>query len=142
MKNVWVSLLSLLLLGARARLYSQENRGAIVGKVTDSTGAVGACTRLTVRKKGGGVACGTTTDASGTYTVPDLLAGIYTVIAVKEGFKTYQATGVRLLSSQTARQDVVLQVGGATQTVNVAAQVQLVQTDSPTVGGTLGVREL
>src|SRR5439155_5419548 len=63
-------------------------------------------------------------------------------IGVKERFKGYQATGVRLLSSQTARQDVVLQVGGTTQTVNVAAQVQLVQTDSPTVGGTLGVREL
>src|SRR6266699_5819961 len=128
MKGIWLSLLSLVLLGASARLYSQEIRGSIVGNVTDSTGAVVPGTRITVRNEGTGIASVTTTDASGTYTVPDLLAGIYTVIAVKEGFKTYQATGVRLLSSQTARQDVVLQVGGTTQTVNVAAQVQLVQT--------------
>jgi hypothetical protein len=142
MKGIGLSLLSLVLLGANAWLYSQEIRGSIVGNVTDTSGAAVPGTHITVRNEGTGIASVTTTGASGTYTVPDLLAGTYTVIAVKEGFKTYQATGVRLLSSQTARQDVVLQVGGTTQTVNVAAQVQLVQTDSPTVGGTLETREL
>ncbi len=64
------------------------------------------------------------------------------MIAVKEGFKTFQATGIRLLSYQTARQDVVLQVGAIVQTVEVSGHAQLVQTDSPTVGGTLATREL
>jgi hypothetical protein len=142
MKSITLSLLSLVLLGASAPLYSQEIRGSIVGNVTDPSGAAVPLAHITVRNEGTGIASVTTTGASGTYTVPDLLAGTYTVIAVKEGFKTYQATGVRLLSSQTARQDVVLQVGGTTQTINVAAEAHLVQTDSPTVGGTLEAREL
>ena len=37
---------------------------------------------------------------------------------------------------------MVLQIGGGTQTVEVSAHAQLVQTDSPTVGGTLQTREL
>ena len=123
-------------------LYGQNIRGSIVGNVTDSSGAAVPGTRITVKNEGTGIESKTTTDASGTYTVPDLLAGIYMVIVVKEGFKTYQATGVRLLSSQTARQDVVLQVGGVVQTVEVSAHPQVVQTDSPTVGGTLETREM
>ena len=62
--------------------------------------------------------------------------------AVKEGFRTFQANGVQLLSSQTARQDVVLQVGAVVQTLEVAGHAQLVQTDSPTIGGTIATREL
>jgi carboxypeptidase family protein len=142
MRGIWLSLLSLFLLGASVALYGQEIRGSIVGNVTDSTGAAVPGTQITIKNEGTGIVYKTTTDASGTYTVPDLLAGVYTVIAVKEGFSTYQATGVRLLSSQTARQDVVLQIGTITQTVEVSAHAQLVQTDAPTVGGTLETREI
>jgi len=142
MKSLHLTGLSILLMGASVALYGQEIRGSIVGNVTDASGAAVPGTRVTVRNEGTGIASATTTDASGTYTVPDLLAGMYTVIAVKEGFKTYQATGIRLLSSQTARQDIVLQVGAVVQTLEVFAHAQLVQTDSPTVGGTLQIHEL
>ena len=142
MKSLHLTGLSILLMGASVALYGQEIRGSIVGNVTDASGAAVPGTRVTVRNEGTGIASATTTDASGTYTVPDLLAGMYTVIAVKEGFKAYQATGIRLLSSQTARQDIVLQVGAVVQTLEVFAHAQLVQTDSPTVGGTLQIHEL
>src|SRR2546428_419304 len=39
MKSIGLSLLSLVFLGASARLYGQEIRGSIVGNVTDSSGA-------------------------------------------------------------------------------------------------------
>jgi hypothetical protein len=141
-KDILFLILTLLLLSASFVLYGQEIRGSIVGNVTDPTHAAIPGAQITVRNEGTGIEYKTTTDTTGTYTVPDLLAGTYTVIAVKEGFKAYQATGVRLLSSQTARQDVVLQVGTIMQKVEVTAHAQLVQTDSPTVGGTLQVREL
>ena len=111
LKCFWLLSLALLWLSAGGALYGQEIRGSIVGNVTDSSGAAVPQTQIKVKNEGTGIESKTTTDGSGTYTVPDLLAGVYTVIAVKEGFKTYEATGVRLLSSQTARQDVVLQVG-------------------------------
>jgi hypothetical protein len=142
MRAISVALLAFLLLGPTLALHGQEIRGSIVGNVIDSSGAAVPQTQITVKNEGTGIQSKTITDASGTYTVPDLLAGTYTVIAAKAGFRTYQATGVRLLSSQTARQDVVLQVGAVLQTVQVAAHAQLVQTDSPTIGGTLETREM
>lgn len=141
-KGIWCSILAIMGLVAAAALYGQEIRGSIVGNVTDPTGAVVPGAQITVKNEGTGIEWKTATDTSGTYTVPDLLAGVYTVAVVKEGFKTYQSTGVRVLSSQTVRQDLVLVVGTVAQTVEVGARAQLVQTDSPTIGGTLQTREL
>jgi len=127
-KGICFSGLIVIGLGAGAALYGQNIRGAIVGNVTDSSGAVIPGAQITVTNQGTGIAVKATTDAAGTYTVPDLLAGTYQVSAAKEGFKTFQFSGIRLLTGQTARQDVVLEVGGVTQTVEVSAVPQLVQT--------------
>lgn len=142
MKCFLVVGLTLVWLGASAQVYCQEIRGSIVGNVTDSSGAAVPGVQITVKNEETGIESKTSSPATGTYTVPDLLAGVYTVTAVKQGFKTYTATGVRLLSGQTARQDVVLQIGAVQQSVEVQARAQLVQTDSPTIGGTLQTREM
>ena len=142
MESLRVIGLSMLLLGANVALYGQQIAGSIVGNVTDAPGSAVPEAQITVKNEGTGIEFKARTDAFGTYTVPDLLAGLYTVVVAKEGFKTFQATGVRLLSAQTARQDVALQVGPVQQTVNVVAQPQLVRTDSPTIGGTLQTLEL
>jgi len=121
-KSVCVSILALVCMAAAIAMYGQEIRSMIVGNVTDSSGAAVPGTRITVKNEGTGIAYTTTTGASGTYTIPDLLAGTYTVTATKEGFRTFQATGIQLLSAQTARQDVVLQVGAVVQTVEVVTK--------------------
>ena len=142
MESLRVVGLSMLLLAANVALHGQQIRGSIVGNVTDVPGSAVPEAQITVKNEGTGIEFKTRTDGSGTYTVPDLLSGVYTVVAAKEGFKTFQATGVRLLSAQTARQDVALQIGPVQQTVEVVAQPQLVHTDSPTIGGTLQTLEL
>ena len=141
-KGICFSGLVLFLLGAGVALYGQDIRGSIVGNLTDSSGAAVPGAQITVRNEGTGIEFKTTTGATGTYTVPDLLAGVYEVGVGKEGFKTYRASGIRLLSGQTARQDIMLELGEVAQTVNVSAAPQLVQTDSPTIGGSLLTREL
>src|SRR5213592_1959775 len=73
-KSICFSILVLLLLGAGIALYGQNIRGSIVGNVTDSSGAVVPGAQITVKNEGTGIESKTTTDASGTYTVPDLLA--------------------------------------------------------------------
>jgi hypothetical protein len=142
MESLRVIGLSMLLLGANVALSGQQIAGSIVGNVTDAPGSAVPEAQITVKNEGTGIEFKARTDAFGTYTVPDLLSGVYTVVAAKEGFKTFQATGVRLLSAQTARQDVALQIGPVQQTVEVVAQPQLVHTDSPTIGGTLQTPEL
>ncbi|HXX24205.1 MAG TPA: carboxypeptidase-like regulatory domain-containing protein [Terriglobia bacterium] len=141
-KGIWFSILPAMCLAATIGMRAQEIRGLIVGNVTDSSGAAVPGAQITIRNEGTGIEYKTTTEASGTYTVPDLLAGTYTLTVAKGGFRTFQAKGIELLSAQTARQDVVLQVGAVVQTVKVSGHAQLVQTDSPTIGGTLATREL
>lgn len=141
-RSVWMLILALIGLAAAVGLYGQQIRGSIVGNVTDSSGGVIPGAQITVTNQGTGIAIQATTDAAGTYTVPDLLAGTYQVSVGKEGFKTDEFTDVRLLTGQTVRQDAVLAVGAVAQTVEVKAAVQLVQTDSPTVGGTLGSHDI
>src|SRR5439155_2596869 len=136
-KSICFSSIALVLLGAGVALYGQNIRGSIVGNVSDSSGAVVPGAQIKVTNQETGIAVKPTTDASGTYTVPDLLAGTYMVSVAKEGFKTHEFSGIRLLTGQTARQDTVLELGEVAQTVEVRAAPQLVQTDSPTVGGTL-----
>src|SRR5438132_1728072 len=141
-KGICFSGLIVIWLGADVALYGQNIRGAIVGNVTDSSGAAVPGADVTVTNQGTGIAVRTTTGSAGTYTVPNLLAGTYQISGTKQGFKTSQFSGIRLLTGQTVRQDVVLEVGAVVQTVRVSAAPQLVQTDSPTVGGTLLTREL
>src|SRR5207247_741753 len=117
-KSICFSILALLLLGAGIAFYGQNIRGSIVGNVTDSSGAVVPGAQITVKNEGTGIEVRTTTGAGGTYTVPDLLAGVYEVSAAKEGFKTYRVSGIRLLSAQTSRQDIMLELGQLAQTVN------------------------
>jgi len=72
-KAIWFASLAHLWLGASVALYGQNIRGSMVGNVTDSSGAAVPGAQITVTNKGTGIAVKTTTDAAGTYTVPDLL---------------------------------------------------------------------
>ena len=77
MKKVWLSLFAFLMFGAIAALYGQEIRGSMVGNVTDASGAAVPGAQITITNEGTGIKYTTTTGAVGTYTVPDLLAGVY-----------------------------------------------------------------
>src|SRR5439155_9687899 len=73
-------------------------------------------------------------DVSGSYSIPNLLAGAYEITAQKEGFQTLTIGGIQLLSAQTLRQDVKLQVGAVQQKIEVAGQALLIRTDTQTIG--------
>ena len=81
-------------------------------------------------------------DGSGNYTVPNLDAGRYTITVKKEGFRTVEVKDVELLASQTARQDIALQVGEVRQTVEVQASAPVVRTDLQTIGNTIQQKQL
>ena len=55
------------------------------------------------------------TDEGGEYTVPNLAPGNYRLIIEKEGFRRLDERGVTLQIDQTARLDIVLQVGSVSR---------------------------
>ena len=144
MLDRWVCTATLTAVGALLGigLWAQNITGSIVGEVTDPSGSAIPGVEITVRNAGTGAVARTTTDATGTYTVPSLLASTYEVTARKEGFQTSAVSGIQLLSSQTLRQDMRLQVGGVQQTVEVAGQALLIHTDTQTIGSSLGIRQV
>ena len=121
---------------------AQNITGSIVGYVTDSSGAAAPGTVVTVLNQGTGASVEATVDDSGSYTVPNLLAGSMRFGRRKMVSKPVEAKGIQLLSAQTVRQNFTLQPGGVQQTIEVSSQAPLIHTDSQTIGGSLGSKQV
>jgi hypothetical protein len=121
--------------------FSQNITSMIVGDVRDSTGAVAPGADVTVTNQGTGISAHTVTDSAGSYSVPNLLAGTYSVTVSKAGFATYKVTGIAVQASSTVRQDAVLKVGATRQEVTVTGSTPLIRTDSTTIGGVVATQQ-
>ncbi|OLE12887.1 MAG: hypothetical protein AUG89_06500 [Acidobacteria bacterium 13_1_20CM_4_56_7] len=82
------SSLGFLLLLISTSLVAQTFRGTILGTVTDPQGAVVPGTKVTVHNVNTGLERATQTSADGSYSVPELPIGTYTVSATQSGFQT------------------------------------------------------
>jgi len=74
------------------------------------------------------------TGESGYYEMRFLRPGTYTLTVTQPGFKTYERTGIRLEVNQRASVDVVLEVGVATERIEVTAAIPVVQLEDPSIG--------
>jgi Carboxypeptidase regulatory-like domain len=101
--------------------------GEITGVVTDPSGAVVANATVTVTNPATNFTRKVTTNASGNYSFPALLPGLYNIRAEVEGFRAEARTGVTLEVQQTARIDFQLQVGAVAETVEVAGGAPLLK---------------
>src|ERR1700747_3150307 len=66
--------------------FAQVDRGAIVGRVVDASGAVVPRAAVTVTNKATGVVVTTTTNDTGEYQVLALIPGTYSVRVSSQGF--------------------------------------------------------
>jgi len=126
-------------------LPAQTSTATISGTVSDTQGARLADTRITITNVATGVTTSSSTSQSGSYSVSSLPIGSYKVEAQKEGFKTSVQGPIVLTVGQDAVVQFALTVGQVTETVEVAADVPTVDTNSSAVGFLVGeqqVREL
>jgi hypothetical protein len=103
---------------------------AIVGTVTDPSGASVANVKITVTNSETGLSHTATTSDSGQYAFPELKIGHYDAKAEANGFKTAEQKGIVLQVGDRSRIDFQMQLGGAQETVTVEANAVRVQTDS------------
>jgi len=125
-----------------ALLYGQIISSTIVGQVNDSSGAVVPSAKIIVTNEGTGISVESATDSAGTYSVPNLQAGTYSVTASKDGFKTFRTVGIKVLAAQSVRVNVALEIGATHQVVSVSGTAPLVNTESATVGGSITTRQM
>ena len=121
-----------------ASLAAQTFRGTVLGTITDPSGAVVSGATVAVRNVNTGQERTTQTSADGSYSVPELPIGSYTVTVTQSGFQTSVTKGVVVDVASERRVDVVLQAGQVSQTVEVSGE-ELPQVDTTTaqLGGTL-----
>ena len=102
-------------------LSAQTNSTAIVGTVTDPSGAVVVGAKITLLHVQTGIKRSDVASSSGDYAFPLLDPGEYTVTVESKGFKTETVRGIALELNLRARIDVHLQVGNEIQTVEVSS---------------------
>jgi hypothetical protein len=117
---------------------AQVDTGTVLGTVKDPQGAVIPDARITITNVGTGSDIVTMTRSDGTYIVTPLKIGSYRVSVAVAGFKKEQSAPFDLNIQQQAVMDFTLQTGAATETVQVTAQVPLLQTQNATVGQVIG----
>ncbi len=122
------------LLGAASGVAYAQTSGSITGEVTDASGAVVPDAAVTVSNMQTNVARQTVTNSSGLYSVPEVPPGLYSVKVVVQGFDTVVKNNIEIQVQQTARVDFALNLGHATQTVEVAANAAQLNTENATVG--------
>ncbi|MBV9301063.1 MAG: carboxypeptidase regulatory-like domain-containing protein [Acidobacteriaceae bacterium] len=127
----WIVVISLMGLQAHAQTAAT---GAVTGTITDSTGAVVPGATVTVTRNETGEARTIVSGSDGTFRVPLLDPGAYTVNVRKTGFKTAIDSKVQVVVTETNVVDMELQPGAVQQTVAVSANEELVQTESSAVG--------
>jgi hypothetical protein len=122
-----------LLLLASIALFAQSDVGTITGFVRDPSGAVVPNASVTITSEATKENHTVTTDTAGHYTVPNLLPGQYTMTAEAPGFKKFESSHNTLQANSTIALDASLAVGQTTETVEVSATAEVLQTESGAV---------
>ncbi|MGD0512927.1 MAG: TonB-dependent receptor [Terriglobales bacterium] len=121
---------------------AQQITGSIRGTVSDPSGAVVQAAAVTAKQIETGLTRLAVTDKQGEYVLVELPIGHYQLEVQAKGFETYLQEGISLDVNQNAAVSVHLELGSATQRVEVSANATLVQTTVSSLGQTVMEREI
>lgn len=116
--------------------------GTILGRVTDQSGAVVPNANIELRNESTNVTDTTVSNETGDYVFSNVIPGQYEVRVTAGGFKAYVASHLVVYVSQSVRQDAMLTVGTASQSVEVRATLPLVQTTDAEVSGVIDSQQI
>ncbi len=138
--------LAWLVVGMGATLaYAQggNTSAPLTGTVADATGAPVPGANVVVKNEGTGATYQAVSGDKGTFAVPALQAGTYTITVSLSGFKQSVTKGFKILAATAASLQATLEVGGLEETVTVeAAGAPLVQTQSTAISTTVEVGQI
>jgi hypothetical protein len=113
---------------------AQEFRATIRGRVMDSSQAALPGATVTLQNAQTNEIATATTNQDGSYTVPFLRPGLYTLTIEMSGFQKYTRTDMRLEVGQTAEVNATLPVAGLTEQVTVVSETPLLETANASRG--------
>ena len=131
-----------LLLMASSAMYGQGVTGRIYGTVQDQSRATIPGATVTVKNQETGYHAEVPTGQGGEYVVPNMPPGKYTVTVTAAGFKAAESKDVVVIVNGLTALDFSLQIGARTETVQVDASGQLVDTVTSSMGNDLSTRQI
>lgn len=121
---------------------AQVSTSAIVGVVTDPSGAVMGGVTVTVTDATTGSQRIAPTTGDGNYIIDNIKPGTYSISAAKIGFREQILTGITVEVGQRARIDITMVVGSTGERVEVKSEAPVVETETATVGKVIDEKEV
>ncbi len=131
-----------LLISSCFALYAQVITASLEGIVTDGTGAVVPAAKVGVINTATNVTTTLVTDAAGRFLALSVPPGSYEVDVEAAGFKRARRSGIVLQVNHAARVEIALELGTATETVNVSAEAALLEASSSAIGQVVDNRSI
>ena len=132
----------ILLVPACLLVSGQEFRGTLTGEVRDPSGATVAQAQVRATNQATQQAYEATTTDKGVYFIPYMLPSTYTVTVTAPGFKTQVQDNLVVQAGKSSGLNLTLELGTATQTVEVTGAPPLIETANGSGGTVLTEREL
>jgi hypothetical protein len=104
---------------------------SVQGTVTDPTGAAVPNATVTIKQTATGVTRSANTDTQGLYSFPNVAVGPYSLTVAAPGFQSFSQTGVLEVGNNISI-NPHLQVGAATEQINVEASGVALETETST----------
>src|SRR5260370_21220258 len=119
-----------------------ETTSAIIGQVSDASGAAVPSATVTVTNKETGLMRSASTDDSGRFNFPQLKPGTYSVKVEAEGFETQQNEAVSSALGQKQSVDFRLKIAQSNQTVEVSTEAPILNPENANTLASLNARAL
>ncbi len=116
--------------------------GSISGTITDTSGGIIPGAEIVVKNDDTGLEFKAMSADNGTFTIPSVASGTYTVTVTVTGFKHAIVKNVKVLAATPATVNVNMEVGAITEQVVVTGGAESLQTQSANVSTTIVGRQI
>lgn len=124
-------------------LVAQSTQGLIIGTIVDTTGAAVPNATVRITNIDTSVSTNAKADASGTYQVPNLVPGHYSVHVDAEGFRSVDLQNLVLTARQQLRADPSLSPGDVSQQITVdASTTGTIETETASIAASLNAADV
>src|SRR5882757_3826253 len=131
-----------LMLFTAVSLHAQVDAGAILGTVTDASGAVVKGANVTLTNEGTAAKLSTTTGDDGGYKFSPVRIGVYTVSVTQQGFQSAEHKKLTVNVGASVVVDFSLKAGQVTETIEVTTEAPVLQTQDASVGQVVNSRNV
>jgi hypothetical protein len=120
----------------------QTGTTSVRGTITDKSGGAIAGAKVTIKNPALSIERSAMAGSTGQYEFLALPPGTYELLVEKQGFQKHVESNLQLLVNSPATQDVLLQVGSSTETVEVSADVERLNTTDASLGTAFNERQV